>query len=97
MALSIHPAIHRDVKDAGRYYLEISERLEAEFFDRLYEALDRNAENPRRHHFITPRHRRANLKQFPYHILYEEQLDGSARILVVRHDKRHPSFGLRRQ
>lgn len=33
---------------------------------------------------------------FPYHFLYEED-QRKIRFLVLRHDKRHPNFGLRRR
>jgi hypothetical protein len=39
---------------------------------------------------------RVNLRRFPYHFLFRIVGD-SVRILVVRHDRRHPSFGIRRR
>jgi hypothetical protein len=37
-----------------------------------------------------------NLERFPYHFLYDTHAEFIF-IFVVRHDKRHPSFGLRRK
>jgi hypothetical protein len=74
----------------------ISERLEARFWDELDEALDSIEANPTQHHFDASGLRRTNLRKFPYHVLFEEQLDVT-RILVIRHDHRHPSYGLRRR
>lgn len=39
--------------------------------------------------------RRANLRRFPYHFLFRIAGD-SVRILVVRHHRRHPAFGIMR-
>ena len=39
--------------------------------------------------------RRASLRNFSYHILFEENAQ-RVRILILRHDKRHPCFGMRR-
>jgi len=40
--------------------------------------------------------RRANLTKFPYQILYEERPEG-IKVMVVRHHRRSPRYGLRRQ
>ena len=40
--------------------------------------------------------RRSNLRKFPYHILFEERLDG-IHIIVVRHDRKNPNYGLKRR
>ena len=38
---------------------------------------------------------RANLKRFPYHFLFKELPDG-IRVMLVRHHRRHPDFGVER-
>lgn len=40
--------------------------------------------------------RRANLAEFPYHFLHEERPWG-IKVTVVRHHRRSPRYGLRRQ
>jgi hypothetical protein len=40
--------------------------------------------------------RRANLTDFPYHFLYEEKHWG-IKVMVVRHHRRNPRYGLKRQ
>lgn len=40
--------------------------------------------------------RRANLQRFPYHFLYRIA-DDTVRVLVVRHNRRHPSAGTHRE
>ena len=40
--------------------------------------------------------RRVNLPKFPHHFLFQILDDETLRILIVRHDRRHPAFGLDR-
>ena len=49
---------------------------------------------PGRYHFFKGDLRRANLKRFPYHFLYRVAGD-CVRVLVVRHNRRHPDYGLK--
>ena len=56
----------------------------------------RSADNPLRFHLADRGFRRANLKRFPYHMLYEIRPD-ALRVMLVRHNKRHPDYGLRRE
>jgi hypothetical protein len=37
------------------------------------------------------------LKRFPYDVLFEIRSAEEVRVLCVRHEKRHPHFGLGRQ
>ncbi len=95
MEVKYHPLVRDDVLEASRKYHEISPRLEEEFDWELKTAISKAAENPTRFHPVERGLRRANLKRFPYHFLYDMQ-PGFIRILVVRHHKRHPRFGLGR-
>jgi plasmid stabilization system protein ParE len=78
------------------YEENASDQIADEFFDELMATLDAAAEKPELCHPDTydERLKRANLKRFPYHFLFKEKA-GHIYIVVVRHDKRHPSFGHR--
>lgn len=41
-------------------------------------------------------YRRVNMSKFPYHFLFEVFDEATIRIAVLRHNRRHPDFGLRR-
>ena len=41
-------------------------------------------------------YRRANFPSFPYHLIFRETVDG-VRVLVLRHHRRHPDYGLSRE
>ena len=96
MEITYHPLVREDVIAILRYYRGISLDLADEFHDELRLTIDRVAENPLRFHPVEKGFRRANLVRFPYHVLYETQSE-SIRVMIVRHNKRHPDFGMERQ
>lgn len=97
MDIVYHHQIKRDLRTALAYYdAEGGSRLGDRFFDEVEAAVARVNENPKGCHFAADGVRRAELDSFPYHFLYEE--DGSrVWFLVLRHDRQHPRFGLRRR
>ena len=96
MEVTYHPLVERDVLGILRYYHDISPRLAAEFQGELSAKVDNAAQNPLRFPPTAQGFRRANLKKFPYHFLYEPH-PGSIRVMIVRHNKRHPRFGTGRE
>ena len=99
MTISYHEDALIDLQDAVRYYSEISWRLVSEFEAEFQQFIACVRDNPRRFHFTRDRdYRRANLRQFPYRVLYQfEEAADEVRIMVICHNKRHPSFGLDRK
>jgi plasmid stabilization system protein ParE len=92
-----HRLVKHDLRAALAYYeAEGGRRLGDRFFEEVEKAIARVLRNPRGFHFVEQGLRRAPLKSFPYHILYEET-DTTVHFLVLRHDQRHPSFGLARR
>ncbi len=95
MGVNYHPLVRGDVLEILRYYHEISPKLADDFNTELRSLIERAGENPLRFHPTHRGFRRANLKRFPYHFLYEVHPE-SIRVMIVRHNKRHPQFGLER-
>ncbi len=95
MEVTYHPLAERDVLEILRYYRAISQKLEEEIHEELREILAKVARNPLGFHSVGNRFRRANLQRFPYHVLYDFRADIIC-IMVVRHNKRRPEFGLER-
>jgi plasmid stabilization system protein ParE len=91
-----HPEVGEDVAEALRRYDAVSERLGDEFREELRRTVRMAAANPGRFHLLKPGVRRANLKRFPYHLIYREIPDG-IRVTLVRHHRREPSFGMERE
>jgi plasmid stabilization system protein ParE len=98
MRRSFHPLVSRDLRNALSYYedvagAEVAGRFQDEFRG-LAAAVE---ENPNRFHRVAGTSlRRANFRSFPYHLLFEETPDG-LRIMVLRHHRRHPDYGLERK
>ena len=95
MILHFHPEAKDDIKAIAENYADVSERVHERFWIELEPAVQRIGEFPERHHFDSSDDRRSNLKKFLIHILFETG-DSEVRVLVVRHDRRDPSFGLDR-
>jgi plasmid stabilization system protein ParE len=91
-----HPKLAEDIRDAAMHYAEISERVLSSFWNELEAAVAAIEKNPRSHHYDSCGLRRANLRRFPYHMLYDIE-DDTLCILVFRHDRRHPDFGIGRK
>ena len=91
-----HPKLAEDIREIATHYAEISERVLAAFWRELDSVLASVERNPRSHHFDTCGLRRANFRKFPYHLLYEAD-DNAIFMVVLRHDRRHPDFGINRQ
>ncbi len=96
--LSYHARVQQEVNEAVRWYDEQRETLGDDFFAKLSETLRQIAAHPERFSFWmdSRKVRRVKLKRFPYHVLFEIRTDG-VRVLCVRHEKRHPGFGLGRR
>jgi plasmid stabilization system protein ParE len=92
-----HRLVQRDMNDVLHYYTkEAGEIVADRFFQTFLQVVERVISSPEYFHPVSPVLRRADITGFPYHFLYRVA-DDSVRILVLRHDRRHPSFGLRRK
>ena len=82
--------------EALRYYWEISPRLADDFEDEVRLIVSEAATNPLRFQPSERDFRRANLRRFPYHVLYEAHRN-SIRVMHVRHNKQHPDYNIDRK
>ncbi len=94
--IGFHRIIHADLREIlDHYENEAGTKLADEFYEELQAKVNIVRENPT----FFPRYRgdirRANLKRFPYHFLYEIRIT-SVWIFVLRHNKRNPSYGMKR-
>jgi plasmid stabilization system protein ParE len=97
MGLIFHRLIKRELKTVMNHYEEEVGPALAARFQREFEELSlRIEQNPRRFHSISGALRRANFTSFPYHLLYRETKDG-VRVLVLRHHRRDPRLGTKRE
>ncbi len=96
MRLTYHPSAQKDINEAVNYYDGIAEHLGDEFWKELTDAFASISEFPTQNHFDASGLRRRNFKKFPYHVLFEIP-PKRVRAIVVRHNRRRPSHGLRRK
>ena len=97
MRLVLHPKVHSDVHAIMEYYERVATpELADDFYSELRRFMVEAAERPEAFSIRERDLRRVNLPRFPYHFLFRIVFD-SVRILVVRHHRRHPSVGIRRQ
>lgn len=96
MEVVFHPLVKRDLLEALAYYKGVSEGLAGEFDHEVRFILTQAIVNPLRFHLVDQGFRRANLRRFPYHILYEVHAE-NLRVMHIRHNKRHPNYGSERK
>lgn len=95
MQIVRHPELADDIGAIAEHYANVSDRVMDSFWVELDLILASIERNPRSHHFDACGLRRAGFRRFPYHLLYD--IDGDTIFLVVlRHDRRSPSFGIDR-
>ena len=70
-------------------YRAISSSLESSFLSRLEQRMEEIRQHPRACREVRQRIRRANLKQFPYFLLYRIDTLGLL-VIAVGHQARHP-------
>jgi plasmid stabilization system protein ParE len=95
--LIFHRLIRNDLRIVLNYYEEVSgPELAKRFFEEFEELVTAIQKNPSRFHPISSFLRRANFRSFPYHLLFRAN-ESTVWILVLRHHRRHPSYGVERK
>src|SRR5581483_235032 len=97
MGLIFHRLIKRDLRTIMTHYEEeVGPDLVTRFHREFEEVALQIERNPRRFNILSGELRRANFPSFPYHLPYRE-IEGGAIVLVLRHHRRKPDYGTRRQ
>lgn len=97
MNLLYHRSVQRDVSEVIAYYDRAGgAELGDAFFAELTAQVQAAQSRPEKFHPVAGKLRRANLHRFPYHFLFRCSGD-TIRILVVRHNRRHPAYGIERR
>ena len=87
-----------DVLEIVEYYeREAGVELADGFTTELERFIELVAERPLGYREFRHGVRRANLHRLPHHILYRILDEDTIKIISVKHDRRRPSFGLRRR
>lgn len=97
MRLRVTSKAFSDVETAMDYYSrEASDEIAGEFYDEFQRCCDILVTFARSYPVVRRAVRRINFRRFPFHILYKIVDEREVRILVVKHDRRDPDFGLDR-
>jgi plasmid stabilization system protein ParE len=96
MDLIFHRLVQHDLRLVLRYYeSEGGDLLADRFFAELQALVVQVSQRPASFHPDKADLRRANLKNFPYHLLFRLRAN-SIHVLVLRHHRRHPDYGTKR-
>jgi len=97
MRVEFHPSTVGDVNEAVSYYKRARPGLDSEFRNEIDAVVARIAETPLLYPVVEAQIRRAIVHRFPYSVLFKVPDPDCVRVLVIRHHKRHPRFGLARK
>lgn len=97
MKIEFDPRSTADLNSAVDYYNKQRENLGDELRSCVYEAIDRIRQNPEHCIVIEAHIRRCLVRRFPYSVLFRLPDPKTVRILAIRHQSRHPNFGLDRR
>lgn len=96
MKVVYHTLVQKDLDDAWRYYESASEGLGDQFFAEFLSVIAGIQRNPKHWPPAAKGRRAALFSRFPYKLLYRVEIE-QVKVLVVRHQKRHPAFGDKRR
>ena len=100
MKFQLNSAVYDDLREIMEYYDGAADsQVASNFYDEFRRCADRAVTAPKAYPVFLDnpeKIRRVNLRRFPYHFLFRQTAKNTIRILVVRHDHRHPSYGLDR-
>jgi plasmid stabilization system protein ParE len=97
MTVEYHPLTVSDLNNAVSYYNRQRLGLGDELRSEIYSTIERIEANPYQFGTIKNSVRRALVHRFPYAVLFRVIDDSTIRVLVIRHHRRRPSFGLSRR
>lgn len=97
MKIRYHVLARQDVLNILEYYeRETDHQIAGKFFSELEHCIRRIANSPNSFPETAKGVRRCLLNRFPYQINYEIVNSAEVKILVVKHQRRDPDFGLDR-
>lgn len=97
MKFEFHPDVFSDVDEIMTFYeSQAGSALADDFYKEFRQSVLLAASDPGRFRIRIGDIRRTNLRRFPFHFLFRV-VDGRLRVLVVRHHRRNPQYGILRE
>lgn len=97
MRVEYHPLTVSELNNAAVYYNQQRAGLGGELRAEVYAAIERARASPFEYAIVKRGMRRCLVRRFPYAVLFRIVSEDTVRVLVIRHHRRHPSFGLGRR
>jgi plasmid stabilization system protein ParE len=97
MRVEYHPAIETEINEIRSYYDERSPGLGSEFVGEFERQILALATAPERWMVVTGDIRRCLMRRFPYIVYFRWINSDLIRIVVVKHQRRHPQYGRNRK
>ena len=97
MRIEYHPSLHLELEEVIDYYESQSLGLGREFISEFERQVLKISTMPERWMIVRGDLRRSLMKRFPYVIFFRIVNEDMIRVTVIKHQKRHPSFGIRRK
>ena len=97
MTLEYHPEVERELREARDFYESRAPGLGGQFIDEFERQVLRLAATPGRWMTVQGDTRRALMSRFPYVIYFRQVASDRIRVTVVKHQRRHPAYGLERE
>ena len=97
MRFQLNSAVYADLREIMEHYdMAAGSEVASNFYYEFRRYADQAALRPNSFPTCADEIRRVNFRRFPYHFLFRQIDKNTIRILVVRHDHRHPSYGMER-
>ena len=97
MKIEYHPAIEGELKEIIDYYNKHSSGLGKDFLSEFERQIFKISSMPTRWGVVEDDIRRSLIKRFPYVIYFRLVENNILRVLVVKHQRRHPNYGIKRK
>ncbi len=93
MRVEYHPMIEEELREIVDYYNGCSAGLGDDFLSDFERQILRIVSRPMHWRILESDIRRALMMRFPYCIYFRVVNESLVRVMVVKHQRRHPSFG----
>lgn len=97
MRIEYHPSVAEELEEIHHFYESRSPGLGDEFVNEFEWQVMRIASMPERWMVVRRDIRRSMMKRFPYVIFFRRIPEDVIRVTVVKHERRHPSYGMQRR
>lgn len=97
MRVEYHPAIEGELREIIQFYNQSVDGLGAEFLNEFEGQILAITANPELWVEVEEGVHRALMRKFPFVIYYRLVNSDLLRVTVVKHQRRHPKFGMQRE